>query len=378
MSTTGFVFHERYLWHNTGRQTGPFGADASGWLEPDVRHAENADGKRRIKSLLEVSGLLAQLTPIAPRPATVDEVCRVHDRAYVERIQAESDHWGGDGGDGATPFGKGSYEVALLSAGGVMSAVDAVLDGTVDNAFALVRPPGHHALADVGMGFCLFGNAAIAARHAQQRDGIERVAIVDWDVHHGNGTQAAFYEDPSVLTISVHQDGCFPPGSGPVGETGAGAGEGLNLNVPLPPGCGNGAYRHALETVVVPALEAFGPDLVIVASGLDASAMDPLGRMMVTASGYGALTRLVLDAAGRLCDGRVVVEHEGGYAPELVPFCALAIVEELSGIATDVRDTILQAFPEGFAGQELQPHQEQAIARAAANLEQLRGAAVAR
>jgi acetoin utilization deacetylase AcuC-like enzyme len=375
--STGFVFHERYLWHNTGRHAGPFGADASGYLEPDVRHAENADGKRRIVSLLAVTGLLDELVRITPREATPDEVLAVHDRAYVERFHAESDHWGGDGGDGATPFGKGSYEVALLSAGGVLAAVEAVLDGRVDNAFALVRPPGHHALADMGMGFCFFGNAAIAARVAQTRDDVERVAIVDWDVHHGNGTQAAFYDDPNVLTISLHQDGVFPPGSGPVDEVGEGAGTGFNLNVPLPAGSGNGAYAHALDEVVVPALEAFRPDLVIVASGLDASAMDPLGRMMLTPRGYGELTQTLLDAAARLCGGRLVVEHEGGYSPELVPFCALEIVEKLSGVTTDCRDTILQAFPEGFAGQELQPHQAAVVARAAANLDALRARAEA-
>ena len=370
---TGFVFHERYLWHDTGRHAGPFGADASGWNEPDLRHTENAETKRRIRSLLEVTGLLDQLTRIAPRPATEEEVLRIHDPAYVERIRAESARWGGDGGDGATPFGRGSYDVALLSAGGVIAAVDAVVEGRVANAFALVRPPGHHALADMGMGFCLFGNVAIAARHAQVVRGLERIAIVDWDVHHGNGTQAAFYEDPSVLTISLHQDSCFPPGSGPVEETGAGAGEGANLNVPLPPGSGTGAYAHAFAEVVVPALDAFRPQLLIVASGLDANAMDPLGRMMLTAAAYGDLTRTLLDVAARHCDGRLVVAHEGGYSPELVPFCALAVVEALSGIETDAKGTILQAFPEGFAYHELQPHQEAAIARAAENVGRVRG-----
>ena len=185
-------------------------------------------------------------------------------------------------------------------------------------------------------------------------------------MHHGNGTQAAFYEDPRVLTLSLHQDGNFPPGSGPVEENGAGAGAGTNLNVPLPPGCGVGAYEHAFATVVAPALDAFAPELIVVASGLDASAMDPLGRMMLTSRAYGDLARGVLAAAERSCAGRVVVEHEGGYSEELVPFCALAIVEALSGIETDCRDTILQVFPEGFACQDLQPHQAEAIARAAA------------
>ena len=365
MTRTGFVFHERYLWHDTGRQAGPFIADASGWLEPDVRHRENADGKRRIRSLLAVSGLLDQLVRLDPRPATEDELCRFHDPAYVARIRAESEATGGDGGDGATPFGRGSYEVALLSAGGVIAAVDAVLDGTVDNAFALVRPPGHHALRDMGMGFCLFGNAAIAAHHARQARGLARVAIVDWDVHHGNGTQSAFYDDPTVLTISLHQDNNFPPHSGPVEDNGEGAGEGYNLNVPLPPGSGTGAYAHAFREVVLPALDAFRPELVIVASGLDANAMDPLGRMMLTPRAYGELTQLLLDAAARLCAGRLVVEHEGGYSEELVPFCALAVVEALSGIDTDCRDTVLQLCPEGFAYQDLQSHQEAAVARAA-------------
>jgi acetoin utilization deacetylase AcuC-like enzyme len=359
---TGFLWHERYMWHNTGRASGPFLSDAAGWLEPDWRHTENSDTKRRMRNLLDVSGLLDQLVRVDPRPATVEEITRFHPEAYVERIRALSET-GGPGDDPTTFIGKGSYEVALLSAGGVIEAVDAVLDGRVDNIYALVRPCGHHALAEVAMGFCIFGNAAIAARHAQAVRGLSRIAIVDWDVHHGNGTQSAFYDDPSVLTISIHQDNCFPPGSGHVEETGEGPGEGYNINIPLPPGSGDGAYVAAFEQVVVPALERFGPELIIVASGLDASAMDPLGRMMVSPDGYGRMTRLMLDAAARLCEGRLVLEHEGGYSAELVPFCGLAIMEELSGIETPVRDSILQVFPAGMGQQELQPHQAALIER---------------
>jgi acetoin utilization deacetylase AcuC-like enzyme len=362
---TGFVFHERYLWHDTGRAAGPFLTDASGWMEPDVRHAENADTKRRFRNLLDVSGLLDQLVRLDPRPATVEEVTRVHTAEYVERIAALSAASGGEGIDGTTPIGRGSHDVALLSAGGVLVAVDAVLDGEVDNAYALVRPPGHHALADAAMGFCIYGNVAIAARHARDARGLERVAIVDWDVHHGNGTQAAFYDDPSVLTISIHQDDCFPPGSGLLSETGEGEGAGANLNVPLPPGSGDGAYEATFARVVVPALERFAPDLILVASGLDASAMDPLGRMMVSPAGYGRIAEQVLDAAGRLCGGRLVVAHEGGYSAELVPFCGLAVVEALSGIATDVRGVVLQEFPAHMGQQALQPHQDALIAQAA-------------
>jgi acetoin utilization deacetylase AcuC-like enzyme len=361
--TTGFVWHERYMWHNTGRAAGPFLADASGWMEPDVRHTENADTKRRMRNLLDISGLLDQLVRIDPREATVEELTRFHTAAYVEQVRADSAGTGGEGIDGTTVIGKGSYEVALLSAGGVLEAVDAVIDGVVDNAYALVRPCGHHALADAAMGFCLFGNAAIAAHHALEVRGLDRVAIVDWDVHHGNGTQSAFYADPRVLTVSLHQDNCFPPDSGPLEETGEGAGEGYNINVPLPPGSGDGAYEAAFEQIVVPALDRFAPDLIIVASGLDASAMDPLGRMMVSPRGYARLTDLLLEAAGRLCGGRLVYEHEGGYSAELVPFCGLAIVERLSGIDTEVRDTALQQFPAHMGQQELQPHEQALIDR---------------
>jgi acetoin utilization deacetylase AcuC-like enzyme len=363
---TGFLWHERYMWHNTGRASGPFLSDASGWLEPDWRHTENSDTKRRMRNLLDVSGLLDQLVRVDPRPATVEELTRFHTPAYVERIRALSAAGGGEGDDPTTVVGRGSYEVALLAAGGVIAAVDAVLDGVVDNIYALVRPAGHHALPEVAMGFCLFGNVAVAAHHARQVRGLERVAVVDWDVHHGNGTQAAFYDDPSVLTISVHQDNCFPPGSGLVEETGSGAGEGYNINVPLPPGSGDGAYLATFEQVVVPALERFGPELVIVASGFDPSAMDPLGRMMVSPDGFGRMAGLVKDAAERLCDGRLVLAHEGGYSAELVPFCGLAVMEVLSGIETEVRDSILQVFPAHMGQQELQPHQAALIERVAA------------
>jgi acetoin utilization deacetylase AcuC-like enzyme len=355
--STGFLWHERYMWHNTGRASGPFLSDASGWLEPDWRHAENSDTKRRMRNLLDVSGLLDQLVRIDPRPATVEELTRFHTPEYVESIRALSAGAGGEGIDGSTVIGKGSYEVALLAAGGVIEAVDAVLDGRVDNVYSLVRPPGHHALPDAAMGFCLFGNVAVAAHHARQARGLQRVAIVDWDVHHGNGTQAAFYDDPSVLTISIHQDNCFPPGSGLVEETGSGDGEGYNVNVPLPPGSGDGAYVATFERVVVPALERFRPELIIVPSGLDPSAMDPLGRMMVSPDGFGRMANIVKDAAERLCGGRLVLAHEGGYSAELVPFCGLAIMEALSGIETEVRDTILQVFPAGMGQQELQPHE---------------------
>jgi acetoin utilization deacetylase AcuC-like enzyme len=313
---TGFVFHERYLWHNTGRHAGPFGADASGWLEPDVRHRENADGKRRIRSLLAVTGLLDELTPIAPRPATVEEVTRVHAPAYVERIKAESDHWGGDGGDGSTAFGKGSYEVALLSAGGVIAAVDAVLDGTVDNAFALVRPPGHHALPDMGMGFCLFGNAAIATRHLRDARGVERVAIVDWDVHHGNGTDAIFRDDDSVLFVSLHQWPFYPGTGGPDDQAET------TLNIPMSAGSGDAEYLRAFEHTVEPAVARFAPELVLVSAGFDAHEDDPLAEMRLTEGCFREMAERC-----RAMAPRTAAILEGGYELDTLPDLVQAALE---------------------------------------------------
>jgi acetoin utilization deacetylase AcuC-like enzyme len=360
--TTGFLWHELYAWHDTG--TGAWVMPAGLTVQP-LGHIESAEGKRRIRNLVEVSGLIDHLVQLKPRPATEDEILRLHTREYVERIKRLSSEAGGEAGE-ETPFGRGSYEIALLAAGGCINAVDAVLDARVDNAYALVRPPGHHAEKDQGRGFCIFGNIALAAMHARQARGLSRVAIVDWDVHHGNGTEHAFYSDPTVLTLSIHQDNNYPPASGAITDTGEGAGRGYNINVPLPPGSGVGAYVATFERVVVPALMAFRPELILVASGLDASAMDPLASMMMTSDGYRTLTRTVLAAARDVCGGRLVACHEGGYSPAYVPYCGLAIIEELAGIRTGLDDPLLGLLA-GFGGQEIQPHQE-AVVRQAAKL----------
>jgi acetoin utilization deacetylase AcuC-like enzyme len=281
----------------------------------------------------------------------------------MERIKRASSETGGDAGE-LTPFGPGSYEIALLAAGGCITAVDAVLDGKVDNAYALVRPPGHHAERDQGRGFCIFANTALAAAHSRQQRGLSRVAIVDWDVHHGNGTEHAFYDDPSVLTISIHQDNNYPPGSGAIQDTGAGEGKGYNINIPLPAGSGVGAYVATFERVVAPALRAFRPELILIASGLDASAMDPLASMMMTSDGYRKLTQVVLAVARDVCGGRLVACHEGGYSPAYVPYCGLAIIEEMAGVRTGLEDPLLDLLA-AFGGQELQPHQDVIIQKAA-------------
>jgi acetoin utilization deacetylase AcuC-like enzyme len=357
---TGLVWHDRMMWHDTG--SGTVQLPAGGWIEP-YQHFESPATKRRLKNLLDATGLTEQLTVLRARPATVEQLCRIHDPAYVERVAGLSAGRGGEVGSDAI-VGNGSYEIALLSAGGVICAVDATLDGVVDNAYALVRPPGHHALADQGLGFCLFANVAVTVRHAQEERGVGRVAVVDWDVHHGNGTQAAFWDDPSVLALSLHQDGCYPQGSGSREERGGGAGEGTTLNVPLPPGSGRGAYLAALERVVVPALERFQPELIVIACGLDAGGFDPLGRMQLSAASFGEMTRLMVDAAGAICGGRLVAAHEGGYSAVHVPFCGLAVIEALSGLDSGVDDPF--AYMDGQSGQTLESHQREAVEAAAA------------
>ena len=357
---TGFVFHELYLWHNTWNWAMVFPPGLT--IQPG-EHAENPETKRRFRSLLEVSGLLEQLTPIKPRYASEDELARFHTREYIARIKAES---AVNGGDAAylSPFGRGSFEIAQLAAGGVMEAMDAVLDGRVNNAYCLVRPPGHHAGRDRGLGFCLFANVALAILHARAERGVGRVATVDWDVHHGNGTEQAFYDSADVLTISLHQDNLFPPDSGGLERNGEGRGAGYNLNIPLPPGCGTGAYLAAFERVVIPALERFKPEIIVVPSGFDGEGVDPLGRMMLTSEAYRAMTRMLMEAAERLCNGRLLLSHEGGYSAMYVPYCGLAVMEQLAGIRTHVEDP-WQPLMERWGQQDLQPHQAALIERAA-------------
>jgi acetoin utilization deacetylase AcuC-like enzyme len=359
--STGFHWNELYAWHDSG--TGSGFLSTGGLVEPE-QHGESPATKRRLRNLLDVTGLLAQTVEIPGRKASDEEILRIHTSDYLERVKRESEEGGGDGGELA-PFGPGGIEICALSAGGVISTVEAVWNGDVDNAYSLNRPPGHHAERDEGRGFCVFANIAIAVEHCRAVLGLERIAVVDWDVHHGNGTEHAFYDDPGVLTISLHQDGLFPAESGLLTHTGEGAGEGFCVNVPLPPGSGNGAYEAAIERVVVPAIEGFQPQIVIIASGLDASMMDPLAMMMVTSEGYRAMTDTMVDLAARVCDGKLVAVHEGGYSSSYVPFCGAAVIEGLLGTPPGVEDPFIEAF-RGIGYVELQPHQERVLEEATA------------
>lgn len=355
--TTGLVWDERFAWFNSGTDSrrSPLYQPLAGY---DTR-----ESKERIRELLVVSGLVDALVPIVPRLATEAELLRYHTAEYLAKVKALSDAGGGDAGEGAW-LGANCYDIAKLSAGACIEALDAVMDGRVENAYALVRPCGHHATKDFGRGYSIFSNLVVAILHAKAQGQVTRVAVVDWDVHHGNGTQDAFYHDPSVLTISLHQDGYYPPDSGGLDEQGEGPGRGYNINVPLPAGSGHGAYLEAMQQVVAPALRRFCPEVILVASGLDANARDPLGRMMCHSDTYREMAALLKVTAKELCQGRLVACHEGGYAAAYVPWCALAIMEVLADTKTPSVDRALRRVA-AWPGQELQPHQATVIAKAA-------------
>ena len=339
---TGFICDESYFWHDTGN--GALFMPPGGWIESDI-HSENPATKRRFKNLLERSGLMKQLVQIAPRSATLDDIQLYHVPEYIEKVKQLSEIGHGDAGELAL-VGKGSYEIALLAAGGAITAVESVVNGEVSNAYALTRPPGHHAEADLGMGFCLFNNVAIAGKFARKHLGLERILVLDWDVHHGNGTESAFYNDPNVLFISLHQERNFPPGRGKAEDVGKDDGEGYNINIPLPAGTGNAGYLYAMEEIVGPVADQFKPELVLISAGQDPSMFDPLARMLVTSEGFRKMARFMLDISLRHCDGKFVACHEGGYSAAYVPFCSHAIIEEMSGIDTEVEDPFSQALQE--------------------------------
>lgn len=341
--TTHFYTDERTFWHSTGVQAlfMPIGD----WVEPPSGSygADTPGSKRRIVNLVRASGLDRHLATLSADPATREDLLRIHPAQYIDDFKALSDAGGGELGLFA-PFSKGGFEIAALSAGLAIAAVDAVMSGAAKNSYAMCRPAGHHCLAEHAMGFCLLANIPIAIEAARVRHGVKRVAVLDWDVHHGNGTQSIYYDRDDVLTISIHQDRCFPPGYSGFEERGEGLGLGANLNIPLPAGSGHETYLYAMEKLVLPALDAYRPDLIIVASGLDANAVDPLARMLLHSDSYRAMTAMVMDVADRHCDGRLVVVHEGGYAEAYVPFCGQAILETLSGVDVGVVDPEVEFF----------------------------------
>lgn len=337
---TGFFTDEWCFWHSTGLYANvlPIG----GWVQPPTAnaHAESAESKRRLKNLLATSGLLEQLEVLKGISLDNHDLCRIHPQTYLDTFKKISDQ-GGGALNSEAQIGPGSFEIAKISAGLTAAAVEKVYLNQLDNAYSLSRPPGHHCLPEHAMGFCFLANIPLAIERLKAKSALGKVAIIDWDVHHGNGTQHIYYERNDVLTISLHQENCFPPGYSGEADIGADEGIGFNLNIPLMAGCGHASYLYAFEKIVIPALEKFKPEMIIVASGFDANAFDPLARLMLHSETFRNITALVKTAADKLCQGKLVIVHEGGYAESYVPFCGLAVIEELSNIRTKVEDPCL-------------------------------------
>jgi len=300
------------------------------YLEHDQRqHPENKRRLEQVLKHLEKAGFLKRMKLVKARDASADEISAVHHPGYTARL-CEVAKGGGGWWDADTYIGPQSYAAALRAAGGLLHAVDAVQNGKVDNAFALVRPPGHHALPNRAMGFCLFNNIAIAARYALQQYDLDRVLIVDFDLHHGNGTQDVFYEEPRVLYFSTHQYPYYP-GTGPWQETGRGAGQGCTVNVPLTAGTGDAGYQRVFDEILVPVAQRYQPQLILASAGYDAHWMDPLGMMLLSVSGYASLARTLITLADELCAGRLVLTLEGGYNLEALALCIGATFSMLLG-----------------------------------------------
>ncbi len=280
--------------------------------DPGFGHPEQPARYDAVTRAIADTGLLPQLHRVEVRTASEDEIALVHGRGYIAKVKREIAAGAAELSTGDTNVGPRSYDVALRAVGGVLNAVDAVVAGTAANAFCAVRPPGHHARPEQGMGFCIFNNIAIAARYAQRKHGLAKVMIADWDVHHGNGTQDTFYGDGSVFFMSTHQSPWYP-GTGAANETGEGKGKGCIMNFPFPAGSGRteivGAFRESLRR----AADAFKPDLVMISAGFDSRQGDPLGRFTLSDTDFTDLTKIILEVAGPHANGRLISVLEGGY-----------------------------------------------------------------
>ena len=318
MNKTGIVKDERYMHHQMG-----------------THHPESPERLKAIYAMLEEQDMRGRFVEVPVRRAERKELLLVHSTDYVDLLAAT------EGKpytylDPDTQTCAASYEAALLAAGGFCQAVAMVERGEIDNAFALVRPPGHHAEKSRAMGFCLFNNVAIGARYARESLKLQRLLIVDWDLHHGNGTQHSFEEDPSILYFSVHQYPYYP-GTGAFDEIGRGAGEGFTVNIPVPVGCGDGEYLGIFEKILKPVALEFRPQMILVSAGFDTFAGDPLGGMQVTPNGFAGMTRSLMDIAEACCDGKVAITLEGGYHVQGQSKSVKEVLKELSGLTkTDV------------------------------------------
>ena len=330
----GLVYDPIYLEHDTGD------------------HVENSRRLVEAMSYLKETGIEEKLTCLSPRPASVEELEMVHAPEYISYVKSKAEK-GGGWLDPDTVMSPKSYEAALYAAGGLLVAVEEVMRGEVDNAFALVRPPGHHAMHDRAMGFCIFNNVAIAAKFALSKFSLNRVLIADFDVHHGNGTQDAFYADPTVLYCSTHQYP-FYPGTGWMDETGTGEGEGTTVNFPMAAGWGDEEYLRAFNEVLIPLARRFQPQLILVSTGFDAHWADHMAMMRVGVKGFAQMVMILKELAAELCQGRLVFTLEGGYNLRVVASSVKAVFDVLLG-NSEIDDPVGEAGgeaaarkPEGF------------------------------
>jgi acetoin utilization deacetylase AcuC-like enzyme len=316
--SVAYVYHPSYLEHNR-----------SG-------HVECRERLETAMQVLEQRGLLEKVTRIEPTPVLAEHLLAVHQEQYVKLAREVAERGGGNL-DPDTYLNNRSYEVALLAAGGLVNLVDAILDGTVDLGFALVRPPGHHALPGRGMGFCLFNNVAVAAQYALKHRGLSRILIADFDLHHGNGTQEMFFTTDSVMYFSTHQYPYYP-GTGHWSEIGEGEGEGFTVNVPLLPGVGDEGFERIFDEILYPVAERYRPELILVSAGFDAHWRDPLGMMQLSAAGYGSLASILKQMADEFCHGRLAFTLEGGYDLEGLAHSIAAVLQALLG--EDIADPL--------------------------------------
>jgi acetoin utilization deacetylase AcuC-like enzyme len=307
----GLVYDPIYLEHDTGD------------------HVENSQRLLAAMSYLKETGIEEKLTCLSARPALLEELGMIHTKEYISYVKSKAEK-GGGWLDPDTVMSPKSYEAALYAAGGLMVALEAVMRGEVDSAFALVRPPGHHALHDRAKGFCIFNNMAIAAKFALSKFSLNRVLIADFDVHHGNGTQDAFYADPRVLYFSTHQYP-FYPGTGWMDETGTGEGEGTTVNFPMAAGWGDEEYLRAFNEVLVPVARRFQPQLILVSAGFDAHWADYMAMMRVSVKGFAQMAVILKEMAAELCQGRLVFTLEGGYNLRVVTSSIKAVFDVLLG-----------------------------------------------
>lgn len=296
-------------------------------------HPESPQRLKALDQALEANALGDAIEQLSPRPATEDEVASVHSAAYVEEMSNAAQEAEKSARiiqiDADTFLSGRTYELALLAAGAGIVGIESIANGPFASSFVAVRPPGHHALFDKAMGFCFFNNIAVAARHAQRKLGFKRIMIIDWDVHHGNGTQAIFYDDPSVLFVSFHQYPFWPPDSGWYTEDGVGDGKGFNINIPLPAGTGDRGYLSAWDAIVKPVCLSFKPDLILLSAGYDAHQLDPLGQQRISTAGFAMLSQRLLDLS-LLTGAKLVCFLEGGYNVKSLSDSAVATMRVLN------------------------------------------------